>query len=126
MTFETGVDEMSWDDTEHYRMGGNYKWPTVEETKEFRAKVRNLIYKVIDRTPLELPVTWDSPWWALFMGFEHERIHFETSTVLIRQYPVELVQRPLGWSYAPFQLSKNLEKKFLFNLKKFQKVKIKI
>ncbi|CAF0779293.1 unnamed protein product [Brachionus calyciflorus] len=105
MTFETGVDEMSWDDTEHYRMGGSYKWPTVEETKEFRLKVRELINKVIDRTPLELPVTWDSPWWALFMGFEHERIHFETSTVLIRQYPIELVQRPIGWTYAPFKLS---------------------
>ena len=80
-TFETGVDEMSWDDIvrsffrvrffielinfnlkEHYRMGGDYKWPSVEETKQFRAKVRELINKVIDRTPLTLPVNWDHPW----------------------------------------------------------------
>lgn len=115
MTFETGVDEMSWDDTEHYRMGGSYKWPSVEETKEFRVKIRSLIHQVIDRTPLELPVTWNSPWWALFMGFEHERIHFETSTVLIRQYPIELVQRPVGWTYAPFKLSNlKLDDKNLF------------
>lgn len=43
-------------------MGGSYRWPSVEETREFRSKVRELINKVIDRTPLELPVNWDSPW----------------------------------------------------------------
>ena len=44
--------------------------------------------------------------WALFMGFEHERIHFETSTVLIRQYPIHMVTRPVGWPYGPAKLSK--------------------
>lgn len=34
------------------------------------------------------------------MGIEHENIHFETSSVLIRQYPVELVTKPAGWKYA--------------------------
>lgn len=43
-------------------MGGSYRWPNVEDVKEFRLKTRELINKVIDRTPLELPVTWDSPW----------------------------------------------------------------
>jgi hypothetical protein len=43
-------------------MGGDYKWPTVQETKEYRLKLRNLINDVIDRTPLVLPVKWDSPW----------------------------------------------------------------
>jgi formylglycine-generating enzyme required for sulfatase activity len=33
------------------------------------------------------------------MAIEHERIHFETSSVLIRQYAVELVQKPKGWIY---------------------------
>lgn len=45
------------------------------------------------------------------MGFEHERIHFETSTVLIRQYPIEMVQRPKGWAYAPLKPS-NLKDEF--------------
>ena len=40
------------------------------------------------------------------MGFEHERIHYETSTVLIRQYPIHMVQRPVGWTYGPQKLSK--------------------
>jgi hypothetical protein len=43
-------------------MGGDYKWPTVQETKEYRLKLRNLINVVIDRTPLVLPVKWDSQW----------------------------------------------------------------
>ena len=37
------------------------------------------------------------PLWALFMGFEHERIHLETSSVLIRELPVDLVRRPAAW-----------------------------
>lgn len=35
------------------------------------------------------------------MGMEHERIHLETSSVLIRQLPVEMVEQPRGWAYAP-------------------------
>ena len=60
--FETGVDEMSWDDLEHHRMGGDYIWPSVDDTREYRLRVRKLINHVIDRTPLVLPVTQQSPW----------------------------------------------------------------
>lgn len=41
--------------------------------------------------------------WALFMGMEHERIHVETSSVLIRQLPVDMLVKPEGWTYAPKQ-----------------------
>ena len=37
------------------------------------------------------------PMWALFMGFEHERIHLETSSVLFRETPYHLVQTPENW-----------------------------
>jgi hypothetical protein len=43
-------------------MGGEFIWPTVAETKEYRLKCKNLINSIIDRTPLELPVTPESPW----------------------------------------------------------------
>ena len=36
----------------------------------------------------------DSPAWALFMAFEHENIHTETSSVLMRELPIECVQKP--------------------------------
>jgi hypothetical protein len=34
------------------------------------------------------------------LGIEHENIHFETSSVLIRQYPIEMVNKPDGWMYS--------------------------
>ena len=33
-------------------------------------------------------ITWDDPAWAIVMGTEHERIHIETSSVLIRELPL--------------------------------------
>ena len=36
------------------------------------------------------------------------RIHLETSSVLIRQLPIEAVQTPPGWKYAPLQLGEHL------------------
>jgi hypothetical protein len=39
--------------------------------------------------------------WGLVMGMEHERIHLETSSVLLRQLPAEFLQKPEGWTYAP-------------------------
>lgn len=35
--------------------------------------------------------------WALVMGFEHERIHLETSSVLMRELPLEYVRMPDAW-----------------------------
>ena len=43
-------------------MGGNYKWPKLEEVVEFRAKVREVVRRVISETPLDIPVLQDSPW----------------------------------------------------------------
>ncbi|XP_033738496.1 ergothioneine biosynthesis protein 1-like [Pecten maximus] len=107
--FETGVDEMSWDDTENYRMGGSYQWPSLDKVVEYRRTVRNVILKMIQDTPLELPITMDSPLWALLMGMEHERIHIETSSVLIRQLPVSMVTKPNGWVYGPLKHGKKVK-----------------
>ncbi|GAB1258419.1 5-histidylcysteine sulfoxide synthase [Aurantivibrio plasticivorans] len=87
-TVAIGVDEMSWDDLDET----NYDWPTPNEVKRYRDKVREVVDRVIDETPLTLPITWDSPYWILMMGIEHERIHLETSSVLIRQLPLRCVK----------------------------------
>lgn len=29
------------------------------------------------------------------------RLHLETSSVLLRQFPIEFLERPLNWRYAP-------------------------
>ena len=92
--FAVGVDEMSWDDLNDT----HYNFPTVEETKSYRDRVRSLVNELIDTLPLSLPIGWDSPFWAILMGCEHERIHIETSSVLIRQLDIEFVQPVDGWS----------------------------
>lgn len=87
-TFAIGVDEMSWDDLDN----NNYNWPPVSEVREYRDKAKSKILDVIDNTPLELPIDWNNPFWIVMMGIEHERIHLETSSVLIRQLPLEDVR----------------------------------
>ncbi|ANJ66388.1 SAM-dependent methyltransferase [Halothiobacillus diazotrophicus] len=82
--FAVGVDEMSWDDLND----AHYDWPTVEATRAYRRKVRAAVDTLIQSLPLQLPITWESPFWPILMGIEHERIHLETSSVLIRQTPL--------------------------------------
>jgi len=82
---------MSWDDLDER----HYDWPTRHQVKAYRDKVRELVDGLIRSMPLTLPITWDSPFWAIMMGIEHERIHLETSSVLIRQLPIDqTVQLP--------------------------------
>ena len=88
-----GVDEMSWDDLDEK----NYDWPKVEELRQYRKKVRDLVDDLINTLPLTLPIKWEDPFWILLMGIEHERIHLETSSVLIRQLPIESVQAHPDW-----------------------------
>ena len=83
--FAVGVDEMEWDDTNNE----HYKWPRVDDVREYRKKVRSLIDELITNLPLSLPITQDSPMWIILMGIEHERIHIETSLVLHRQMPLK-------------------------------------
>lgn len=95
--FAVGVDEMGWDDVNEM----HYTWPTPAEVKAYRASVRVVIDKLIDTLPFHLPIDWHSPWWPILMGIEHERIHLETSSVLIRQHALQFVQPVPDW--APCQ-----------------------
>ena len=91
--FAVGVDEMSWDDLD----ATHYDWPTRQAVQSYRDKARDLVDSVIRRLPLKLPITWEEPFWAIMMGIEHERIHLETSSVLIRQLPIDQVMRLPFW-----------------------------
>lgn len=91
---------MIWDDMHKNDMF----WPTVSEVYEYRKHVYDSVVDVImnhpsldDPTGKGILVNQDHPMWALFLGFEHERIHLETSSVLFRETPIELVQRPDNW-----------------------------
>ena len=95
--FAIGVDEMSWDDLDE----GRYDWPTVCEVADYRAQVRTLVDRVIRETPFALPIRWTDPFWSVLMGIEHECIHIETSSVLIRQHDLALVKPHPHWQPCP-------------------------
>lgn len=85
--FAIGVDEMSWDDLNDK----HYNWPSVEAVRDYRRQAKQVIIQFIENAPLSLPITWENPFWIIMMGIEHERIHLETSSVLIRQLPLKEV-----------------------------------
>jgi 5-histidylcysteine sulfoxide synthase/putative 4-mercaptohistidine N1-methyltranferase len=95
--FAIGVDEMSWDDLND----AHYNWPAVADVKAYRQQVRQCINDLIDTAPLTLPIDWHHPWWTIMMGIEHEQIHIETSSVLIRQQQLEWVKPHKKWPACP-------------------------
>ncbi|MEX1199057.1 MAG: 5-histidylcysteine sulfoxide synthase [Pseudohongiellaceae bacterium] len=99
--FEIGVDEMTWDDLHE---GKQDVWPSLAEVREYRDRVHELVCEVIRTHPaLDSEITMDSPGWSLAMCFEHERIHLETSSVLMRELPPEHLATPQQWPQLPMQ-----------------------
>lgn len=83
-----GVDEMSWDDLDDT----HYDWPSVKEVRAYRKQVKEAVLELINNVSFNMPINWQSPMWPILMGIEHERIHLETSSVLIRQLNIKHVQ----------------------------------
>jgi len=92
-----GVDEMSWDDLDE----SHYDWPSVDDVRNYRDEVKALVLGFIDSLPLSLPIQWEDSFWIILMGIEHERIHLETSSVLIRQLPLNKVKPHTNWTHYP-------------------------
>jgi 5-histidylcysteine sulfoxide synthase len=68
---------------------------------DYRQAVYHRLADLIHRSDFTAPVTPRHPLWALIMAIEHQYIHIETSSVLIRQLPVAMVRRPADWVYLP-------------------------
>lgn len=93
--FASGVDPVVPEE-----LPNNITWPNLVEVLNYRKKAYEMISEVIAKSNLE-HLSPFSPAWAILMGIDHDRIHFETSSVLIKQYPVYALDKPLGWTYAP-------------------------
>lgn len=98
--FEIGVDPEIPDQLN--QAISHLNWPQVEQVWQYREKAYEVIVEVIKKSPLNLPIHQNHPLWALMMGIEHQRIHIETYSMLIRQLSVEKLKRPNNWQYAPF------------------------
>jgi 5-histidylcysteine sulfoxide synthase/putative 4-mercaptohistidine N1-methyltranferase len=88
-----GVDEMSWDDLN----SAHYDWPTVDEIRVYRQQVFNVVDRIIDTMSLVLPIKQNSLAWIILMGCEHERIHIETSSVIMRMLPLAVLTSNEQW-----------------------------
>lgn len=97
--FAIGVDEMSWDDLD----ASHYDWPSVAEVIKYRNQVKARVLALIRSMPLSLPITPNCPAWLVLMGIEHERIHLETSSVIMRMLPLRLIDKKQAaqWPACP-------------------------
>lgn len=86
--FAVGVDEMDWDDLN----ASHYDWPSLPDAREFRNKVKEMVLRIIDNSHTDRIEDWHTDMWVVLMGIEHERIHLETSAVIIRRVPIEMVR----------------------------------
>lgn len=91
--FARGVDPERPDELEKDTV-----WPSVAEVKAYRTRVRDVVVRAIETIPLEPP---RGCLWALMMGIEHERLHWETTSVLLRQCPTSLFTTDRSWPLAP-------------------------
>ena len=110
--FAIGVDEMSWDDLN----SSNYKWPTFEEIKEYRSKVKEIVLDLIENMQFSLPINWDCAMWIILMGIEHENIHIETSSVLLRELDIKYLIEDEIFEYSN-EASNEYPKNELLNVK---------
>ena len=97
--FEIGVDPEVPDELNE--VIADLEWPPLVEVWQYRYQAYQTISEIIQTMPISLPILPHDPLWALMMGIEHQRIHVETSSMLFRQLPVEKLQRPANWEYAP-------------------------
>ena len=93
--FAKGVDP---DRPEH--LTNPAAWPALEELWQYRDAVRSVVNDCIQQLDAGT-VGPDDPAWSVLMGLSHDRIHYETSSVLVRQAPAERLRRPESWRYAP-------------------------
>ncbi|PZU92311.1 MAG: 5-histidylcysteine sulfoxide synthase [Pseudanabaena sp.] len=99
MLFEIGVDPEKPDDIAGIFI--NLKRVDVFQVWQYRHQVYQCICELIDGLDIIHPINSEHSLWALMMAIEHQYIHIETSSMLLRQIPVEKLLRPRGWQYAP-------------------------
>ncbi len=93
--FAQGVDPESPADLRRRR-----NWPSVDAIVAYRRDVHEAVLEAIRRSRPAARVRAEDREWAILMGIEHERIHFETSSVLLRQLPARALRRPDGFAPA--------------------------
>lgn len=84
---------MDWDDLDQTL----YEWPSLEKVKEYRLQVREVVLAAIDKIESVNMDNWHNELWVVMIGIEHERVHTETSAVIMRRLPLEMVKPVQGF-----------------------------
>ena len=84
---------MDWDDLDETL----YEWPSVAAVKDYRSLVKDVVLDAIDKINLVNMENWHNELWVVMIGIEHERVHTETSAVIIRRLPIEMVKPVEGF-----------------------------
>ncbi len=108
--FEIGLDEMPWDIIPSEKT----KWPEISEIQKYRQQKNEIVEQLIlkHKAFAKNKITAKDPAYALMMAMEHERIHFETSSVLMRELPSHFFRKPEKWpKYWPLIEDHNHTKK---------------
>ncbi|OIP77708.1 MAG: 5-histidylcysteine sulfoxide synthase [Oscillatoriales cyanobacterium CG2_30_44_21] len=99
--FEMGVDPEKPDDIAG--IFTNLRQVDVCQVWQYRQQVYECICDLIQNLKIVHPIHPEHELWALMMAIEHQFIHIETSSMLLRQLPVEQLRRPQNWQYAPIK-----------------------
>ncbi len=92
--FAVGVDPATAADLDRSAL-----YPGLDEVQAFRDAAKERVLAAARACDLG-GLGWEHPGWALLMGLNHDLIHFETSSVLIRQLGADRVRPPTGWTHA--------------------------
>lgn len=60
----------------------------MEKIRGYRRVVREVVSRIIIESKIVLPIDYKTIWWIILMGIEHERIHLETSSVIMSRLPI--------------------------------------
>ncbi|NQY73856.1 MAG: 5-histidylcysteine sulfoxide synthase [Candidatus Margulisbacteria bacterium] len=91
-TVSLGVFNMPGDTLKH-----QFDILEPHKVKRYRDRARETVMKVIATTPF--PITSKDSYWAILMGIEHQRVHIETTSVLMRQLTLSKIKQ--SNQYAP-------------------------
>ncbi len=103
--FEIGVDPEKPEDIQG--IFANLRQAKVEQVWTYRQQVYECVSGLIGNLTDTATIDFEHPLWALMMAIEHQYIHIETSSMLLRQLPVQKLQRPEHWQYATSNNSEN-------------------
>ena len=79
---------MDWDDLNET----SYNWPSFSNAKNFRKQVKEVVTSIIQSISCNKIGNWINQLYVVLLTIEHERIHLQTSAVIMRRVPLKYIK----------------------------------